>query len=236
LIEHESVHEIHGWADLRRRLAQDRRCFALFHPALPDEPLIFLEVALTRALPASISELLSPDSQSLDPGRADTAVFYSISNCLDGLRGIPFGNFLIKHAIGELQAENLRLRSFATLSPVPLFRNWLNSLPADRKKSLVSKADLGALEAIAGSEWHKDEGTREQVRPVLMRLCAHYLLKELKEGRACDPVASFHLSNGASVERISWLADTSAKGLKQSFGMMVNYAYRPSRIERNHEL
>ena len=232
LIEHEAVHEIHGWDDLRRRLAKDRRCFAFFHPALADEPLIFVEVALTRGLASSIPPLLACDSEPLDLRRADTAVFYSISNCLDGLRGISFGNFLIKHVIAELEAEDLKLRSFATLSPLPGFRTWLNGLPVDRKAELAGGHDLSVLDAVEDRDWHEDRDACDRVRPLLSRFCAHYLLSE---SRAVDPVASFHLGNGASVEQINWLADTSEKGLAQSFGFMVNYAYRPFRIERNHE-
>ena len=235
LIEHEAVHEIRGWDDLRRRLAKDRRCFAFFHPALADEPLIFVEVALTRGLASSILPLLACDSEPLDPRRADTAVFYSINNCLDGLRGISFGNFLLKHVIAELQAEDLKLRSFATLSPVPGFRTWLNGLPADRKAELAVGYDPSVLNAVEDIDWHKNRDMHDRVQPMLSRLCAHYLLNEREEGHTVDPVASFHLGNGASVEQINWLADTSEKGLTQSFGFMVNYAYSPSRIERNHE-
>lgn len=235
LIEHESVHEIRGWEDLRRRLERDRRCFALFHPALPDEPLIFLEVALTRSLPHAIAPLLFSDSEPIDPQQADTAVFYSISNCLDGLRGIPFGNFLIKHAVAELQAEDLPLRAFATLSPAPLFRTWLDGLQPARRKKLAGDSDLEALAVLEAPQWHHHRKTCEKVRPLLLRLCAHYLLQEPKADGVLDPVASFHLANGASVERINWLGDISAKGLQQSFGLMVNYAYRPQEIERNHE-
>ena len=235
LIEHEAVHEIRGWDDLRRRLANDRRCFAFFHPALADEPLIFVEVALTRGLSSSIQPLLASDSEPLDPRRADTAVFYSISNCLDGLRGISFGSFLIKHVIAELETEDLKLRAFATLSPVPGFRAWWNGLPADRKAELAEGYDPSVLSAVEKTDWHENSAARDQVRPMLSRLCAHYLLSEREEGQAVDPVASFHLGNGASVEQINWLADRSEKGLTQSFGFMVNYAYRPLQIERNHE-
>ncbi len=234
LIEHEAVHEISGWEDLRRRLSQDRRCFAFFHPALPDEPLIFVEVALTRGFPSSVHELLDRDGKPLDPAQADTAVFYSISNCLDGLRGIAFGNLLIKQVVTELQAEDLAVRSFVTLSPVPGFRNWLNSLSESRKLELAN-GDAAALESIKLANWHTKSNVREQLRPVLMRLCAHYLLMERKQDRALDPVAAFHLGNGAAVEQINWLADKSEKGLARSLGLMVNYSYRPSQIERNHE-
>ena len=235
LIEHEAVHEIRGWNDLRRRLANDRRCFAFFHPALADEPLIFVEVALTRGLASSIQPLLASNSEPLDPRRANTAIFYSISNCLDGLRGISFGSFLIKHVIAELETEDLKLRSFATLSPVPGFRTWWTGLPPDRQAELAAGYDPSVLSAVEKTDWHEDSAARDQVRPMLSRLCAHYLLSEREQGQAVDPVASFHLGNGASVEQINWLADRSEKGLTQSFGFMVNYAYRPLQIERNHE-
>ncbi|HTS50702.1 MAG TPA: malonyl-CoA decarboxylase [Bryobacteraceae bacterium] len=234
LIEHEAVHEIRGWDDLRRRLDADRRCFAFFHPALPDELLIFVEVALTRGLPPSIQYLLDGSREPLGPGRADTAVFYSISNCLDGLRGISFGNFLIKQVVAELEAENLGLKSFVTLSPIPGFRAWLNGLTLERKRELAGENEA-VLDVTRAGNWHTKRQVEQQVRPVLLRLCAHYLLNERKRERALDPVAAFHLGNGAAIEQINWLADRSEKGLAQSFGLMVNYAYRPLQIERNHE-
>ena len=233
LIAHEAVHEIRGWDDLRRRLVADRRCFAFFHPALPDELLIFVEVALTRGLPPSVQYLLDGQREPLAPGRADTAVFYSISNCLEGLRGISFGNFLIKQVVAELETENLGLKSFVTLSPIPGFRAWVNSLTVERKRELGGEAAV--LDATQAGNWYKKPQVEQQVRPVLLRLCAHYLLNERKRDRALDPVAAFHLGNGAAVEQINWLADKSEKGLARSFGLMVNYAYRPLQIERNHE-
>jgi len=234
LIEHEAVHEIRGWDDLRRRLAGDRRCFAFFHPALPNELLIFVEVALTRGLPPSVQYLLDESREPLASGRADTAVFYSISNCLDGLRGISFGSFLIKQVVAELETENLGLKSFVTLSPVPGFRAWLNGLTVERKYELAGQ-EAAALDAVQANNWSKGLQVEQQVRPLLLRMCAHYLLNERKRDRALDPVAAFHLGNGAAVEQINWLADESEKGLARSFGLMVNYAYRPLQIERNHE-
>ncbi len=234
LIEHEAVHEIRDWNDLRRRLAADRRCFAFFHPALADDPLIFVEVALTRGLPPSVQYLLDGSREPLGAGRADTAVFYSISNCLDGLRGISFGNFLIKQVVTELESENLGLKSFVTLSPIPGFRTWLNGIALERKRELVGEA-ADALDALLAGNWRKKPQTEKQLRPLLLGLCAHYLLNERKRDRALDPVAAFHLGNGAAIEQINWLADESEKGLAQSFGLMVNYAYRPAQIERNHE-
>jgi malonyl-CoA decarboxylase len=207
LIDHEAVHEIRGWPDLRRRLERDRRCFAFFHPALPDEPLIFVEVALTRGMAPAIQPLIDVASAPADPSQADTAVFYSISNCLEGLRNISFGAFLIKQVVHELQSEEPGVKHFVTLSPMPGFRDWLTA-----QTQPVPEA-----------------------REPLLRACARYLTSRRADGRACDPVAAFHLSNGASIERINWRGDASEKGIAQSCGLLVNYAYRPARIERNHE-
>jgi malonyl-CoA decarboxylase len=210
LIEHEAVHAIDGWDDLRRRLAADRRCFAFFHPALPQEPLIFIEIALTRGLPSSVQALLDRTTRPIPAEKADTAVFYSITSCLEGLRGISFGNFLIKQVVAELELEKLSVRSFVTLSPIPNFRSWWNGLPDARKAT------------------EPDESS-------LLRLGARYLLLERKAGRALDPVAAFHLGNGAAVEKLHPGGDRSEKGIAQSFGLMVSYSYKPSQLERNHE-
>lgn len=214
LIQYEAVHQIDGWPDLRRRLQDDRRCFAFFHPALPEEPLIFVQVALTHGAPDAIQPLLEVDSAQTDLNGVNTAAFYSISNCLDGLRNISFGAFLLKQVIHELETDVLRLRNFVTLSPIPGFRAWLN-------KEQPSMTAGAALPVSQGVE--------------LIRWCARYLTSTLPSGRAIDPVAHFHLSNGASIDRINWMGDTSQKGMRQSFGLMVNYSYKPSRIERNHE-
>lgn len=242
LIEHEAVHEIRGWPDMRRRLDEDRRCFAFFHPALPDEPLIFVEVALLDGLADSIESLLALEDGPRNAERANTAIFYSINNCQDGLRGISFGNFLIKQVVFDLVQEQPRLKTFATLSPIPGFRRWLDGVieageaPAEAPVRLPADADdLAALAPLQGAGWHRDAETAESLREPLLRLCARYLL-EAKEGREpLDRVARFHLGNGARIERLNWLGDPSKKGLKQSAGIMVNYAYLPSQIEKNHE-
>jgi malonyl-CoA decarboxylase len=231
LIAHETVHEIHGWTDLRRRLASDRRCFAFFHPALPDEPLIFVEVALTRGIATAIQPLIDVKGEPREAAKPDTAVFYSINNCLEGLRSISFGAFLIKQVVQELETEELRLRNFVTLSPIPGFREWLSL----QKPPLAAWEDLRRLNGQALSEKVSAMPATDPRRDALRRACAVYLTARRADGRAIDPVASFHLNNGASVERINWLGDVSEKGWKQSFGLMVNYAYRPQRIERNHE-
>lgn len=236
LIRYEAVHEINGWDDLRRRLAADRRCFAFFHPALPDEPLIFVEVALVKGLASTVQPLLDPASEIGDPDRADTAIFYSISDCQPGLHGISFGNFLIKQVAAELEGELRKLKTFATLSPVPGFRAWL-------------EANLPQLTALAGGlklaswvEKNKGQSGRRAVSPAdglhepLQQLCAHYLTRaRRKDGRPIDAVARFHLRNGARLERINWAADNSPRGIAQSAGIMVNYLYELDEVERNHE-
>jgi malonyl-CoA decarboxylase len=235
LIEYEAVHEIDGWDDLRRRLADDRRCFAFFHPALPQQPLIFIEVALTRGIAASVQNLLDRSCEPIAVARADTAIFYSITNCLEGLRGVSFGNFLIKQVVTELKAENLNLRTFATLSPMPGFRAWWNSLSESRKAELSTAGERQAISALEGIDWQQNPALITGVEPALLRLGAHYLLCEHKGERALDPVAAFHLGHGAVVEKIHALGDRSAKGMSRSFGLMVNYSYRLSHLERNHE-
>ena len=229
LIEYEAVHEIAGWKDLHRRLASDRRCFAFFHPALPEEPLIFIEAALTERISTTVSPLLDPDSPEADPARADCAIFYSITNCQDGLRGISFGNLLIKQVVHELGREFPRLKTFATLSPVPGFRAWLAGIERDHA------ASLPALAHLQTRDWYADAQLAERLRQPLMELCAHYLTAEKKNDEPLDPVARFHLGNGARMEKLNWLADTSRLGMQRSAGMMVNYLYRLADVEKNHE-
>jgi len=235
LIAYEAVHEIHGWDDLRRRLAPDRRCFGFFHPALPDDPLIFVEVALVEGLAGAVQPLLVQDSDD-DAARnraaqADTAIFYSISNCQDGLRGISFGNFLIKQVVEELKNELQHLTRFSTLSPVPGFRRWLT-------KRLASTSDpaaalLARIETGAGRlDTPKID---DSLKPLIMRFCAAYLTRHASTEEPTDPVARFHLGNGARLERINWLGNTAPRGIQESFGIMVNYLYDLETIESNHE-
>jgi malonyl-CoA decarboxylase len=233
LIEYEAVHEIAGWDDLRRRLASDRRCFAFFHPALPHEPLIFIEVALTRGMSASVEPLLHPEAPQIDPHTADTAIFYSITNCQTGLRGISFGNLLIKQVAERLGHEFPRIKTFATLSPIPGFRAWLKTAAREVK---LPPEDADALTRLEKDEWHAHSPEAERVRKALQPYAAHYLLHAKHNGEAADAVARFHLGNGARVERLNWLADTSKRGLQQSAGMMVNYLYRLDEVEANHEV
>ena len=301
LIAYEAVHEIAGWDDLRRRLAPDRRCFAFFHPALPGEPLIFVEVALTEGLATAVQPLLArdddTDAATLDAerraraARADTAIFYSISNCQDGLRGVSFGNFLIKQVVEELKTELPQLRRFATLSPVPGFRRWMEQRLADAARTadatasaapaaappdvavtaesaaagppgartpgdgpvvppLLRDDEIEALRAagepgddslslwrgaLAAAPWFEDAAAAEAVRRPLLRLCAAYLTDSRDGSGPADPVARFHLGNGAQLERIDWLGNVAPRGISESYGLMVNYLYAPDRIEANHE-
>jgi malonyl-CoA decarboxylase len=248
LIAYEAVHEIQGWTDLKNRLEADRRCFAFFHPRMPDEPLIFVEVALVKGMAGNIHALLDEAAPHGDPTAADSAIFYSISNCQRGLNGISFGDFLIKRVVDALTGELPRLKIFATLSPVPGFRAWLAR--QGKRPDLLLPAEAKALTALAGngahepdllhllerSDWHAAPALCEALREPLTRLCAQYLLLEKgRSGRAADPVAHFHLTNGARVERLNWQGDLSEKGLQQSAGIMVNYLYRLDHIDANHE-
>jgi len=224
LIQYEAVHQIQGWDDLRRRLAADRRCYAFFHPALPSEPLIFIEVALTERISTRVQPLLDPNAAVLDPARARCAVFYSITHCQEGLRGISFGSLLIKQVVEDLQRSFPRTKRFATLSPIPDFHKWLATQRTDILDRLESRAARLKNEPIAAD-----------LRDELMQLCAFYLTSA-KQGKApFDSVARFHLANGATLERLNWLADTSESGVRRSFGLMANYVYRLADLERNHE-
>lgn len=252
LINYESVHAIQGWDDLRRRLMPDRRCFGFTHPAMPGEPLIFVEVALVQGVSAAVGELLDPASPVLDPGLADTAVFYSINNTQVGLRGISFGNFLIKQVLTELRAELPGIQTFATLSPMPRFAATLRraiagnepAWPAARVATLLSD-DQAALCAAAGQEEVNQaflslldstpQAHAELLAPPLRRLALAYLHLPEKRGGLQDPVAMFHLSNGARMERINTFADPSTERWDTSFGVMVNYLYDPAEVEVNHE-
>ena len=235
LIQYEAVHQIQGWGDLHRRLEADRRCYAFFHPALPDEPLIFIEIALTRGMSAKVQPLLDPDSPVVDPSRADSAMFYSITNCQEGLRGVSFGNFLIKQVAEDLGRTFPRMRTFATLSPIPGFCQWLtgraDATPAPSRTREL-EALLEHLEADASLD---PAAISSEVREELRRLCAQYLLN-VKRGKApLDPVERFHLANGARLQRLNWMGDTSAMGIRRALGMTVNYVYRLADVERNHE-
>jgi len=243
------VHEIRSWTDLKNRLEADRRCFGYFHPRMPEEPLIFVEVALVRGMSDDVQSLLDESAPVGDPIAADTAIFYSISNCQRGLAGISLGDFLIKRVVDNLAAELPHVRTYATLSPIPGFRTWLDQriveegsdlLTANEQKALQQLpselAGLGLGILLGRPRWYADEKLAPALRVPLLRLCARYLsLEKSAKGRALDPVAHFHLTNGARMERLNWLADLSPKGIQQSAGIMINYLYRLAEIEDNHE-
>ena len=237
IIRYEAVHEISDLEDLRLRIEPpDRRCYAFFHPALIDEPLIFVEVALTRDIPAAIAPILSSEREAIEADRMRTAVFYSISNCQRGLSGVSFGNFLIKQVVEEISRELPKLSTYVTLSPVPGFAVWLARERAQESSAALAETDKTALSALDAPGWWRDGGAAAQLQGCVMRAAAWYFLRARNaHGGVIDPVARFHLGNGARLERINWLADVSDKAMAQSYGLMVNYLYELDDIEKNHE-
>lgn len=249
LIDYEAVHEIRGWTDLKNRLDSDRRCYAFFHPRMPDEPLIFVEIALVSGMAANVNRLLDESSPVEDPNTADAAIFYSISNAQKGLAGISFGNFLIKRVVDDLTREFKNLKTFATLSPIPGFMSWLRPRLKEVGDDLLTDPERRALEevvppggegsllsrALATADWPDVEPLAAAMKGPLTRLCANYLVNEKRGKRTLDPVAHFHLSNGARMERLNWLGDVSQKGLRQAGGLMINYLYKLDSIEANLE-
>ncbi len=237
IIRYEAVHEISDWDDLRRRIdPSDRRCYAFFHPALVDDPLIFVEVALTRDIPAAIAPILSPEREVMEPDKMRTAVFYSISNCQRGLAGVSFGNFLIKQVVEEICREMPKLATFVTLSPATNFAVWLKHERAQDNSSALNEADKALFAALDEPDWWRVEETAARLQDPLMRAAAWYFLRARNgRGLPVDAVARFHLGNGARLERINWLADTSERAMAQGHGLMVNYQYDLDDIEKNHE-
>ena len=250
LIAYEAVHEIQSWDDLKDRLASDRRCFAFFHPRRPDEPLIFVWVALVRGMADNVQVLLDARAPQQDAEAADTAVFYSISNAQTGLRGIPLGSFLIKRVVDRLTGELTGLKTFATLSPVPGFRAWLDKiLSQEGAEQIDAEEGVGMSKAagvdyplaairhlLARPNWFEDDKASDPLRGPLLRLCARYLIEERRaQGTTLDSVAHFHLRNGARLERLNWLADRSERGITQSAGIMINYVYELDKIDAFHE-
>lgn len=236
LIEYETVHEMRGWDDLRRRLAPDRRCFAFFRAALPDDPLVFVEVALTKGIAREIDPIIGLKRTETPLDQVDTAIFYSINNCHDGLRGISFGNFLIKQVVVELARELPQLHTFATLSPVPGFCHWLSRAVIDTPASrLVTDEEREVLKLLETAGWHQDAAHAKALKPVLSRLIAFYLVHAKLNKDPADPVARFHLRNGARLDQINWLGDISDERMRQSCGFLVNYVYDVNSIEKNHE-
>ena len=237
IIQYEAVHQIRDWDDLRRRIdLPDRRCYAFFHPALVDEPLIFVEIALTREIPAAIAPVLADKREIIDPDRATTATFYSITNCQRGLSGVSFGHFLIKQVVEDVSREVPRVSTFVTLSPAPNFAQWLKRERAQENSLAIGDEDREALGALDTLDWWTMPDIADSVREPLLRAAAWYYMRA-RNGRdlPVDAVARFHLGNGARLERLDWLGDTSERALAQSYGLMVNYLYDLDYIERNHE-
>ena len=226
IIQYESVHAIQGWDDLRSRLRENRMCFAFFHPAMPDDPLVFVEVALTSGIPTAIAPLIAKTAEPAEQKDLDTVVFYSISNCHPGLAGVSFGNFLIKQVVEEVGKRYPKAKRYVTLSPVPGFCKWL---AAEHNSPDLDIHELRSLAKVHGTN------TTDPRWEAALELCARYLVKERSQDLALDPVARFHLGNGASLHAIHWAADLSDKGLQQSAGMMVNYLYDLDSIEENHD-
>ena len=250
-IEYEAVHEIRSWKDLKNRLEDDRRCYAFFHPSMPDEPLIFVEVALVSGISTNIHELLDEKAPLTDIDKADTAIFYSISNCQAGLAGVSFGNFLIKRVVADLLSDLSGLKNSATLSPIPGFSSWLQRQveaeeEGDARAMQIRDQAVRAIELMAGQDSPAElltptprkgrQGERaQQLQQSLQSLCATYLLEARRGSQVEDRVAHFHLTNGAQIRQINWAADLSDKGIAQSYGMMVNYLYDLPSIEKQHE-
>ena len=237
IIRYEAVHQIRDWDDLRRRIdPPDRRCYAFFHPALVDDPLIFVEVALTREIPAAIAPILADQRDIVDPDRATTATFYSITNCQRGLSGVSFGHFLIKQVVEEVSREMQRVSTFVTLSPAPNFAAWLKRERAQEASMALDDEDRAALAGLDNPDWWRTPDIAESLREPLLRAAAWYYTRARNgRGLPADAVARFHLGNGARLERLDWLGDTSERALAQSHGLMVNYLYDLDYIERNHE-
>jgi len=237
IIRYEAVHEIHDWEDLRRRIdLPDRRCYAFFHPALVDEPLIFVEVALTRDIPGAIAPILADKREVVDPARAGTAVFYSITSCQRGLAGVSFGHFLIKQVVEEVSREMPRISSFVTLSPAPNFAEWLKRERANAASLALDDEDRETLTALDRPDWWRDPALAAALREPVLRAAAWYFLRTRNgRGQPLDAVARFHLGNGARLEQLDWLGDASERALAQSCGLMVNYLYDLDYIEQNHE-
>ena len=226
IIAYESVHAIQGWDDLRSRLGDQRMCFAFFHPAMPDDPLVFVEVALTPGIPTAIAPLINKTAEPAEQKDLDTVVFYSISNCHPGLAGVSFGNFLIKQVVEEIGKRYPKAKRYVTLSPIPGFCQWL------AKQDNPAELDVQELRSLAKVEGADTTDSRWEST---IALCAQYLVTKSANGLAMDPVARFHLGNGASLHAIHWAADLSDKGVEQSIGLMVNYLYDLGSIEENHD-
>ncbi len=233
IIHYEAVHTIADWNDLKNRLTTNRRCFAYFHPALDDEPLIFVEIALTKGISRSIQSIINVKDSN--EKQADTAIFYSINNCQRGLKKVPLGNFLIKMVVTELARELPSIKKYCTLSPIPGFATWLTNEIKTGNSKFITKAELDLLSPLKDRDWHKDPIKIKKLKKPLKKACAIYLLIAKRYDKPINAVARFHFGNGALLHRINWLANTSEYGITKSFGLMVNYLYEPKSIEANHE-
>lgn len=247
LIKYEAVHDIKSWADVKNRLDSDRRCYGFFHPRMPNEPLIFVEVALLNDIARSILPLLDESADAEDLNKSTTAIFYSISNTQTGLRGVSFGDSLIKNVVETLKMEFPRLKTFATLSPIPGFRAWLSKNAASMLQQLDDKALMKLGKAVGFQPPTAEHfmfaldkivelDAKSPIAHLLKSCAAHYLGREMRDGEPVDPVARFHLGNGARIERLNWSGDLSAKGLKQSYGLMVNYLYDLNRLDKHRNM
>lgn len=231
IIQYETVHNIENWNDLKQRLVENRRCFAYFHPALEDEPLIFVEVALTKGIANSIQAII--EEKNAIHEKRNTAIFYSINNCQRGLKGIPLGNFLIKIVVNELDAELASIKKYSSLSPITGFSNWLFESMNTPGNKFENEKEI--FELLKTPDWQNDQKLVGQLKTPLMEACAYYLVKAKRDEKPLNAVARFHFGNGAELYRINWMGNTSAHGLEDSFGLMVNYRYDLKRIESNHE-
>jgi malonyl-CoA decarboxylase len=234
IVKYEAVHRIRDSRDLERRMAEDRRCYAFFHPALPSEPLIFTELALTHGMSSNAEALLDPESPIVNPSTCTCAIFYSISSCHEGLSGVPLGNALIGQVADELARTFPGLETFATLSPVPGFRSWLTDLAGSHPGGAASARAAVTLTSLERSDWYADVDTSAELERQLVPLCAYYLLRVKRGDDPADPVARFHLRNGARLERINWLSDTSVASMRRAAGLMVNYVYRCNNPRREY--
>jgi malonyl-CoA decarboxylase len=235
IVKYEAVHRVRHWRDLQRRLAEDRRCYAFFHPSLPDEPLIFTEVALAHGMSSNVELLIDPGSPMVEPSTCSCAIFYSINSCHEGLRGVPLGNALIGQVTNALAAAFPGLNTFATLSPVPGFRSWLATLARFNPGSAANTTAAATLFSLERSDWYASTETSAELKRRLVPLCAYYLLRVRRGDDPADPVARFHLRNGARLERINWLSDSSPAGLSRSAGLMANYVYRCNKPGREYD-
>jgi malonyl-CoA decarboxylase len=233
IIQYETVHNIADWNDLKQRLVANKRCFAYFHPALEDEPLIFVEVALTRGISDSIQEIISDGNNVFN--EANTAIFYSINNCQRGLYKIPLGNFLIKMVVTELANELPAVKTYCTLSPIPGFAGWLKEELKTGENKIIPVKEQEILKMLEDTNWITDKKKCDELKKPLIKACANYLVKVKRTDKPLNPVARFHFGNGAQLYRINWMGNTSAHGIEESFGLMVNFLYDLKQIESNHE-